>query len=119
MLIENWLNECYTLLRILCEVDMSKDKFGLAQIKAEGRCRIYDKNDDVASLYDFESIKIDAPEFKILDNNEGYHSYGPAPTTQYVCHCGSKDFTVHYQSGGYETSIICLKCKEAYIVHEG
>ena len=62
---------------------MSKDKFGLASIKAEGSCRIYDEN------YDFESIKTEPPEFKTLSPSD-WRSYLPAPTTQYVCHCGSK-----------------------------
>ena len=92
---------------------MNEDKFGLAPIKAEGSSAPFDESCTVMiEMYE-------PPEFEILGPEEDWCSYNPNPTTQYVCQCGSKNFTVHYQAGGYETSVICTECQEAYIVHEG
>ena len=86
-------------------------KLGLAVIKKEG--------DEVSldPLYrDRENIKFTPPIIKVLEN---MYYESPNPTTQYECKCGSREFTVHYKAGGYETSVKCVKCSEAHVVHEG
>ena len=47
-----------------------------------------------------------------------YPDYPPNPVTQYQCPCGWTNFSVHHNND-YETSVMCLRCEERYIAHEG
>jgi len=56
------------------------------------------------------------PEYEIVNSCP---DVPPRPTTQYICECGSKSFYVHYQAGGYETSVFCTECDISDVVHAG
>lgn len=87
-----------------------KNSFGLTPIKAEGSRAPYDE-----LMREYK--RKPPPKFEIL-TPEG--EWRPAtPTTQYICECGSKEFTVHFKAGGYETSVACINCHETYVVHDG
>ena len=90
------------------------ETFGLAPIKAEGTATPFDKDGP-----QWSDPPSPPPEIKILAVRKDSWYVAPDPTTKYVCQCGSDKFTVHYRDGGYETSVRCTSCDEAYTVHEG
>lgn len=85
--------------------------FDLAPIKAEGSKAPYD---EFSGRMDATPKSV--PETQVLEKPL---YCGPTPTTKYLCECGSDQFKVYFAAGQYETSVRCLKCDEAYIVHEG
>ena len=90
----------------------------IMHIKKEGSCVNYDASDDVPHTESTWKSK-PAPEIDVLRPSTWCQPDVPRPTTKYECECGNEKFTAHYKAGGYETSIVCLGCGNAYIVHEG
>jgi len=90
------------------------ERWNTVPVKTEGTSIPYD---EFSGRVEEDDQRLVTPKYETLKADPDWNK--AAPTTKYICQCGSDEFRAYYKSGGHETSIRCTDCNEIFIVHEG